>query len=291
MKNFNQYCMTIENENFRNWKMWNDVIKFWYNKAIGKNFNIDKLYHHLTILICFYILQQLLYYAKFLTCVTLFKNVKINIIVFFTSILHDKKSMYYRFLFFKTVFIKIHEVLYCERLSNKFSKCFYQIKKNLLKHYIEKITTKFKKQNVFVIIVCIASLFENKLIEESSSSKSNFCFVFEKMRTKRMKKQKTISMQINDQEFDVDDSAIRFSSISTFENLTSFNIWFSRNLISQIFNFAFICFSIVLNRPKNKNIYFLIRIYFVFFWNFVTIKRTMKYVKTRYFLNENLRFF
>ena len=180
LKNLNRYRMTIENEDFRDRKMWNDVIRFWYSKTADKNLNIDKLYHHLTILARPYILQQLSYYAKFLTCVTSFESVKISIIILFTSILNDKKSTYHRFLFFETSFIKIHKVLYCERSSNEFSECFHQIKKNLLKHYIEKVTTKFKKQDVFVTIVCIASLFENKNASKISKartrSKNQFFF-------------------------------------------------------------------------------------------------------------------
>ena len=142
---------------------------------------------------------------------TSFENIKISVMIFFTSILNDRTSTYHRFSFFELIFITAHEILFCERSSDEFNTCFNQIRNNLLDNYIDRVTTKFKKQKTFVIIVCIASLFEYKSIDESDFFRSIFRFVFEKVQATQIKKQKTISMRANDKMFDVNDLAICFS--------------------------------------------------------------------------------
>lgn len=255
------------------------MARFWYSKAAGKSPNIGRLYHHLAILARSYILQQLSYYAKSLTCVTPFESAKVSIIILFTPILNGKESAYHRSSSFETVFIKAHGVLYCGRPSDEFSECFHQIKENLLEHYIGKVTAKFKEQGVFVAIACIASLFEYGSVGESGSPRSNFRLAFEEVRAERMERQKTASMRANDEGFDVNDPAIRSSPVSALESLTPSDIQSSRNLISQAFNLAFTCLSIVLSRPRDKNIYPLVHVYFVFLWSLAAVEKTMKYVE------------
>lgn len=241
---------------------------------------MKKLYHHFAIFVWSYNLQQLSYYAIFLTCATSFEKIKTNIMIFFTLILIDKMSVCHRFLFFESIFIKIHELLFCEHFSNKFDVNFHQIKNNLFHNYIEKITNKFKKQNVFVIIACIVNFFEYDFLTKSNFPKSIFRFAFEKIKTNQFDQSKTVSQKLNDETFDVNNLSICCFSISILKTLTSFDIQFSRIFIFQMFNFVFDCLSIVLRRIENKIIFF----WFIFIWYFFEISLQSK--KQWHTLNE-----
>lgn len=61
---------------------------------------------------------------------TSFEKIKTNIVIFFKLILIDKMSKNHRFSFFETILIKIHELLFCKRLSDEFDVNFHHIKDN-----------------------------------------------------------------------------------------------------------------------------------------------------------------
>lgn len=274
-----RYRMAIEDEDLRDREVWSGVARFWYSKAADKSPNIGRLYHHLAILARPYTLQQLSYYTRSLTCVTPFESAKASVMTLFTPILNGKESPYHRSSSFETVFIKAHGILFCGRPSDEFNECFHQIKDTLLDNYIGRVTAKFKEQGVFVAVACIASLFEYGSVGESGSPKSIFRLAFGKVRAEQMEKQKTISMRANDEAFDVNDSAIRSSSVPALETLTTFDMQTSRNLISQASNLAFTCLSIALSRLRDKNIYPLVHVYLVFLWNLAAVETAMKYVE------------
>jgi hypothetical protein len=224
---------------------------------------VSRLYHHLAILARSYILQQLFFYIRSMTCVMSYESVKVSIMTLFTLILNDKKSAYHRFLSFETVFIKTHEILFCERSSKEFNASLHQIK-NLLNYYIERVTVRFKEQGVFVIIACIAALFEYESLREATSSKSIFRLAFEEFRTFQIQQSKSASSKLHNEVFDLNDSISHSFFVFVLDILTSFKIQFSQVLISQASNLAFSSLSIALSRVDDKNIFFLIHVYFVF---------------------------
>lgn len=199
--------------------------------------------------------------------------------IFFTPILIDKVSTCHLFSFFESIFIKAHGLIFCEHVSDEFDVNLHQIKDNLLHNYIEKITNKFKKQNVFVIIACIVGFFEYDSLTESDSSKSIFRLAFEEIKANQLDQSKTASQKLNDETFDVNGPSTCCSSISTLKALPPSDIQSSRIFIFQASNFVFDCLSIALRRIENKNILPLIHIYLVFLRNLATIEKTMTHIE------------
>lgn len=274
-----RYRMAIEEKDQRDREVWSGVARFWYSKAADKSPNIGRLYHHLAILARPYTLQQLSYYTRSLTCVTPFENAKASIMTLFTPILNGKESAYHRSSSFETVFIKSHGILFCGRPFDEFNECFQQIKGNLLDNYIGRITAKFKEQGVFVAIACIASLYEYGFLSESGAPRSIFRLAFEEVRANQIERLKTASQRLNDEAFDVNDPATRSSPVSALETLTPSDIQSSRNLISQASSLAFTCLSIALGRMRDKNIFPLVHVYFVFLWGLAAVEKAMTYVE------------
>ena len=274
-----RYRMAIEDEDLRDREVWSGVARFWYSKAADKSPNVGRLYHHLAILARPYTLQQLSYYTRSLTCVTPFESAKASVMTLFTPILNGKESAYHRSSSFETVFIKAHGILFCGRPSDEFNECYHQIKENLLDNYVGRVTAKFKEQGVFVAIAGIASLFEYGSVGESGCPRSIFRRAFEEVRAEQMERRKMIAMRANDEAFDVNDSAIRSSSVSALETLTPSDIQSSRNLISQASNLAFTCLSIALSRLRDKNIYPMVHVYLVFLWSLAAVETAMKCVE------------
>ena len=195
--------------------------------------------------------------------------------IFFTFILIDKESACHRFSFFETIFIKIHELLFCGHFLDEFDVNLHQIKDNLLDDYIERVTVKFKEQDVFVIIVCIVGLFEYGFLTESGSLKSIFRLVFEEITVD----QADVSRRLNDEAFDVNDASSRLFLVSILKILTSLDIQSSQNLIFQASSLVFSCLSIVLRRVEDKNILILIHICLIFLRSLATVEKAMTYIE------------
>lgn len=181
LKNLTRYCMIIENDDIQDQEVWNEVARFWYSKTADKSSNVRWLYHYLVILARSFSLQQLSLYIKFLTCVTSFESVRDSIMILFTLILNGKNSACYWLLSLKNVVIKAYEILFFEKSLNEFDNAIQQLKNDLLNNYIERVTAKFKEQDVFVTVINIAALFEYEALKQSHLHKSIFRLAFEEV--------------------------------------------------------------------------------------------------------------
>lgn len=231
---------------------WNDVAKYWYNKAVDKNPNEKSLHYELDKLARPNNLQQLYYYAAFSTCVISFEGVKKHMMNLLTSIMIEKP----RFMCFVTFFMKIQSILFWKVFENHL-KSIQFINDKLLFDYIGRVTAAFKCNGVFVAITCIVGFFEYG--SRSTESKLNFRFAFEEMQTNRVQQTQIAAQK------------------------SFFDIGLSRSIdiawLRRIFHFAFSCLSIALRRVKDMNVLFLIHVYLMFLKNLAKIEKTMKHVE------------
>ncbi len=170
-------------------------------------------------------------------------------------------------------------ILFSGRSSDEFDAVLSQIFKNLLDNYIERVIVRFREQDVFVAVTCIAIIFEYEFLKESNSSKSIFRLAFEEIRANQIQKFKTFLKHLNDEAFDVNEIINRFFAVSALKTLTSFEIESSRILISQASRLVFTSLTIVLNRIENKNVISLVHVYLIFLWSLAADDKAMIYVE------------
>ena len=84
-----RYRMAIEEDEPKDHEVWNNVARFWYNKAADKSPNVGRLYHHLAILARPYPLEQLSIYSSSLTFVSPFVSARGSIQTLFNPTVVD----------------------------------------------------------------------------------------------------------------------------------------------------------------------------------------------------------
>lgn len=257
LKNLTRYCMIIKNNDIQDQEVWNKVARFWYSKTADKSLNVRWLYHYLVILARSFSLQQLSLYIKFLTCVTSFESVRDSIMILFTLILNGKNSACYWLSSLKNVFIKAYEILFFEESLNEFDNAIQQLKNDLLNNYIERVTAKFKEQDVFVTVINSAALFEYEALKQSHLHKSIFRLAFEKVDFQRNQQTNSSFTHSSAEYFDVNDDATHRSffasaNSSAFDNLIDFNIKSSKIIISHASSITFTTLTISLLRIDDK---------------------------------------
>lgn len=251
-----RYILTMQNKTSANRNVWNAVNRSWYQKKIDENSNEKRLYHHLNVLSRPRNLKRLFYFATFLTCKIPFETVKksfrivdVDSVVF---VVHESTQSFLK------KFIQVHELLSSENIADEFETNLHEISERLLDNHIITSTVRFKKNEIFVVIACIARFFVYRSLKKPSS-KSIFRHAFEEFQVNRLDQAQDISQ----------------SSKFIFEILASFDIRCSQFFIFQTFSFAFSCLSIVLRCIRDVNILSLMHIYLVFLRSLITVEKAM----------------
>ena len=255
-----RYRMAIEADN-RDRDIWNGVARLWYIKAVDKSPNTGRLYHHLAILARPYSLQQLSLYTTSLTCVTPFESARASIMRLFTPILENNELPYNRSWYLEIMIIKAHCMLFTKRPFEEFNSIARQIIDGHLDRYIEKVTTKFLKQGIFVAIASIAALFEY-------GSKSVFRLAFDEIKSVLLQRP---------------DIAVHAESLNSVAGPTTSFDESSKNLTSDLVahasNLAFAILRISLQRRGDRNVFPLVHVFFVFLWNLTSVEKAMIHVE------------
>ena len=253
--------MIIEND-FQNREIWSRVVRFWYSKTADKSLKIDHLYHHFVIFIYSCILQEILYYAKFLICELSFKNVRNNIVKHFNSIFNNK-IMTFEFFVFETELIKTHEILFTNDALNKFHVIVREIVEGMFDNYIKRISAQFKKQSIYAVETCIAVMFEYELMNSSTSSESLFRLSYveaEKIQVEKL----TQTPQSNNRENSENIENMIFVNFINLNLIISENIISFKNIILYMFKLTFDVFQIALQRVNDKNVFFFVHVFLIF---------------------------
>ncbi len=152
-----RYRMAIEDDEPRDREVWNNVARFWYNKAAHKSPNVGRLYHHLAILARPYTLEQLSLYTRSLTCITPFESARGSIMTLFNPILNDKESATRRSSSLETVLIQAYGILFTEGCTD--TSDWFDEACDFPESYITKVTARFKEIGVFTAIANVAAIF------------------------------------------------------------------------------------------------------------------------------------
>ncbi|KAF2007844.1 hypothetical protein P154DRAFT_614286 [Amniculicola lignicola CBS 123094] len=120
---------------------------------------LGHLYHHLAILARPNALQQLYYYARSLTCIKPFLSARESILTLLDPILGRSTGGYTQALPINTFFIQAHGVLFEKLTSEQFKDARINFQSQLDNH-IGHVTTKWKKQGVYIAVTNITSLFD-----------------------------------------------------------------------------------------------------------------------------------
>lgn len=258
LENLGRYMIMMQNIYSRERNVYETVFRFWYQKTLDEYSNEKKLYYHLNIFTHSRSLQKLFYIVIFMICKNSFQKFRMNALNFVSIDFVNQMSTQ----FFVRTFIQIHKHLFFKNAANDIKELLHEISVKLLDYHIERITTKFKEDEVFVAIACIVRFFEYRFSEESSS-KFIFRHAFEKVQINQLDQMQNVSQ----------------SSKFIVEILTSFDIRRSQFFIYRVFSLAFDCLSIALRRTQNKNIFSLIHVYLIFFRSFATVEKIMTCVE------------
>lgn len=148
-----RYRMAIEDDESRDYEVWSNVARFWYNKAADKSPSVGRLYHHLATLSRPYNLEQLSLYARSLTCMTPSESAPGSIMILFSSIRSGRYITEFQPSPSDSVFIKAHGYLFTRdpvntRWNNYFEDC------------CPKQMSEVKMNGVYTVIPTITAIFE-----------------------------------------------------------------------------------------------------------------------------------
>jgi hypothetical protein len=108
-----RYRMAIEDNDIRDYEVWNAVSRHWYSKASDKVPTTGRLYHHLAILARPNALQQLYYYTKSLCVEMPFLSARESIITLLEPIMsRTGNPQQSRLSLSKRNFVKLHAILF-----------------------------------------------------------------------------------------------------------------------------------------------------------------------------------
>ncbi|KAI5777653.1 hypothetical protein EDC01DRAFT_635571 [Geopyxis carbonaria] len=153
-----RYRMAIEDDDIRDREVWQNVARFWYQKAADKTPDVGRLYHHLAILARPNILSQLFNYCKSLGVSQPFNSARESILTVFDPICHpDVLSA--RSQPVEAAFVQLHSITFTHVDGEKFDEALDDFLVLLDKH-IGRPASKWKVQGCFVAICNITALYQ-----------------------------------------------------------------------------------------------------------------------------------
>ncbi|KAL8801158.1 MAG: hypothetical protein Q9182_004663 [Xanthomendoza sp. 2 TL-2023] len=278
-----RYRMAIEDSNTGDREIWGNVARSWYNKAADKRPGVGRLYHHLAILARPLSLSQLAYYTRSLSSVEPFDSARGSIMTLFQPILDGKTQHNHRIKALEIAYIKAHGILFDRPQEDEaFQEIVASIRNGLLDGYIDRVTSNFREQGLYIAIANIAAFFEYG--GSSHTHSSIFRQAFNAARALNDEKSAPESQGATDTAFSLDSDSKPASPVPPFKFDSSASGSSSENQkssfpISKASELAFISLSIALRRHGDKNVFPFIHCMFVFLWNLASIGSIMEYVR------------
>ncbi|KAL6718643.1 hypothetical protein ACLMJK_002877 [Lecanora helva] len=267
-----RYRMAIEDDEPRDREIWNNVAKFWYQKASDKTPFIGRLYHHLAILARPFTLEQLSLYARSLICVIPFESTKSSIMTLFNPVLQEKEA----FQRIETLLIKAHALLFTGKStlsSDRLDATMQEINAdNLFEKYIVKCSARFKEVGQYIVTSAIAGLFEYGNAKDGKS-KSGLRLAFEYTQIIKDQIAKASSAKVHGT-VDLSPDEALLSELKEASSAASKN---SSSIISYSSNLASLSLCVCLERSHDGNVYPLVHIHLVFIWSLVIVQEACKY--------------
>ncbi|KAL8732259.1 MAG: hypothetical protein Q9166_002831 [cf. Caloplaca sp. 2 TL-2023] len=281
-----RYRMAIEDSNTGDREIWGGVARSWYNKAADKRPGVGRLYHHLAILARPYSLSQLAYYTRSLSSVEPFDSARGSIMTLFQPILDGKSFNHHRVKALEIAYIKAHAMLFDRpQQEEAFQEIITSIRNGLLDGYIDRVTSNFKEQGLYIAIANIAAFFEYGGSIQGKVRRSIFWQAFADAMKLRDEGTAPETQQPSDTAFSLDGDPKARSPHSPLAGITASpptptDIEASSFLISKASELAFTTLAIALRRHGDKNVFPFVHCMFVFLWNLASIGSIMEYVRT-----------
>ena len=188
-----RYRMAIEDDDIRDRDIWTGVARHWYSKASDNAPSTGRLYHHLAILASPNALLQLHYYSKSLCVAVPFPSARDSMLTLFDPILNDVSGQgQYRLPPFDTAFVKVHGLLFMNKIMDKFQPAVVDFL-DLLDNHIGRVTRKFMEQGLHIAVSNIIAMLgygsqDNplmKVIDGTSRDTSEMAVVIDEKTMKR----------------------------------------------------------------------------------------------------------
>ena len=275
--------MAIEDNDMRDRETFAGVSRFWYSKASHRNPHVGRLYHHLAILSRPFSLQQLSNYAKALTCINPFESARGSIMTLFNPILNGKASSNLRATSFETKIIKAHALQFCNLPKGDYKAIVREVRDGLLRDHVNKVTSKFKEQGVFLAIASIAAILEYGVLRHDGTPKAIIWLalrdgiaVYEKVRSAN---QMSLDASLDQpRQFEASSKVFPRSSLSI-DDLSLLELEASSSTVYNAASLWSVCFSTALQSPHNSNFHPFLHVMFVFLWSLVSIEKGITYVE------------
>ena len=151
-----RYRMAIEDADMRDREVWNNVARYWYQKAADKNPHVGRLYHHLAILARSDPLQQMYLYSRSLISIECFHSARESIRTLLDPVTNDHPS-YSKALVIDRVFIKMMAILFTKRNFEAFD----GHKEEFLQHVGRSMDQlHWKDRGVYIIVSLIGAMLD-----------------------------------------------------------------------------------------------------------------------------------
>ena len=279
-----RYRMAIEDSNTGDREIWGAVARSWYTKAADKRPGVGRLYHHLAILAKPFSLAQLAYYTRSLSSVEPFDSARDSVMALFQPILDGKTFSYHRVKALEMAYIKVHGVLFDRPQDNEtFRETITSINNGLLDAYIDRITSNFLEQGLYMATANAAALF---VYGGSGRSKVRRSVVWQAFIDAKKSRDDTAAPddpQATDQAFSLDgDSKPASPVLPPTENTSSAAFTIdtqASSFLSKASELVFSSLSIILRRHGDKNVFPFVHCMFVLLWNLASIDSIMRYVQ------------
>lgn len=152
-----RYRMAIEEVDIRDRETWTGVARRWYLKAVDKNANIGRLYHHLAILARSHPLQQVSLYGRSLVANQPFPSTRDSIMTLFTPTMARYKENPTRVTSLETLYTIIHAAIYTRQMPEDLEKLLLKFLMQL-NDYITHMGLRWKDGGACMAIANIAAV-------------------------------------------------------------------------------------------------------------------------------------
>ncbi|KAL8993607.1 MAG: hypothetical protein Q9169_006221 [Polycauliona sp. 2 TL-2023] len=280
-----RYRMVMEGGDSSDRDTWAGVARLWYNKAADRRPGVGRLYHHLAILSRPYSFLQLCYYTRSLTSVEPFDSARSSIMLHFRPVLDGKPSNY-QVKAFEVAFIRLHGVLFDRPQDEEtFHENMTSIQNGLLDGYIDRITSNFKAQGIYIATANVAALFEYGRHVRGKGRRSLVWQAFMAVKNTRDQDAAPNVPQSADEAFSLDgdgDSKPASPVSPLAEELSNTTTATTTEeqpspSLGKASKLAFSSLSVALRRHGDQNVFPLVHYMLVFIWNLASIESVMKY--------------
>ncbi|KAL8789334.1 MAG: hypothetical protein Q9213_001257 [Squamulea squamosa] len=277
-----RYRMAIEDSSSSDREIWGGVARSWYNKAADKRPGVGRLYHHLAILARPFSLSQLAYYTRALSSPEPFDSARSSIMTLFQPVLDGKTFNHHRVKALEIAYIKAHGVLFDRPQEEEvFLEILASIRNGLLDGYMDRITSNFKEQGLYIATSNISAVFEYGGPGRSKLHRPLVWQAFMDVKTYREELAVSDDQKSTDAPFSLDGDSKPASPNSPLSGITSSVATTAdpqaSSFLRKASDLAFTTLSITLRRDGDKNVFPFVHCMFVFLWNLANIESIMKY--------------